>query len=48
MSKELGIEFGKGLAEFVEYLDRSMEFEAEKLGKGECFFDTRSDVFEVL
>jgi hypothetical protein len=46
--KELGIEFGEGLAELVEFFGRTVEFEAEELGKGEGFLDTRSDVFEVL
>ncbi len=48
VSKELGIEFGEGFAELVEFLGRAVEFEAEELGKGEGFLDARAYVFEVL
>jgi hypothetical protein len=44
---ELGLEFGKGLAELIELGGGAVDFDAVEFGDGEGLFDAGTDVFEV-
>lgn len=44
---EFGVEFRERFAELIEFGGGAVDFKAVEFGKGEGFFDARSNVFEV-
>jgi hypothetical protein len=47
VSVEIGIELGERFPKLVDFFSRAVDFEPEKLGYGEGFFDACPDIFEV-
>ena len=48
MGEELGIEFGEGFAEFVEFIGWAVELKAKELREGKGFLDAGTNVIEVF